>query len=123
MRPLVFIPNHQDGGNGIPDTASVPLYASYLRQLDLMSIPRSSWADIRWSTDPSSYGKPVAFDLRNSAWERTAKAAALAATCDPAETSPPDSGGGSIGWLAAAIVFAAGASALARRRRLNASRK
>jgi hypothetical protein len=32
--------------------------------------PRSEWPDIRWTTDPTDYARPIAFDPKERSWRR-----------------------------------------------------
>lgn len=82
LKPLIFIPNHHTSGTGSPESSSLSLFASYLRQLDIMNIDRGDWADIRWPTDPSHYAKPLRFEVNNPTWQRPEKSANLQSTCE-----------------------------------------
>jgi len=127
LQPLIFVPNHHTAGPGSPESSSVPLYASYLRQLQLMAIDRSEWADIRWTTDPTSYAKPIKFDIGEKAWARAGKTGPMASHCEPVPpTSSPEEpggssggGGGSLG-LAGALLLGLGSLAMLRRRKYHA---
>ncbi len=77
VQARIFVPNHQTiGGNDVGETKAVVHYAVYLEQLRNMSVPKSEWPDIRWTTDPADYLKPMVFD---------------AATPDPSTRAAPRS--------------------------------
>ncbi len=38
------------------------VYAGYLKQLDLMNMPKDQRPAIRWLIDPTDYLKPIVFD-------------------------------------------------------------
>ncbi|MDP4507624.1 hypothetical protein [Nonomuraea turcica] len=64
LRARIFVPNHQTtGGSDVGETKAVIHYAIYLQQLRNMGVPESEWPDIRWTTDPADYLKPIAFDV------------------------------------------------------------
>lgn len=63
VKARMFVPNHQTtGGNDVGETKSVVHYAVYLEQLRNMEVPRTEWPDIRWTSDPADYLKPMVFD-------------------------------------------------------------
>jgi hypothetical protein len=62
-RARIFVPNHQTtGGNDVGETKAVVHLAIYLEQLRNMGVPESEWPDIRWTSDPADYVKPMVFD-------------------------------------------------------------
>jgi hypothetical protein len=64
LQPRTFVPNHQTtGGADVGETKSIVHYAIYLEQLRNMGVPESEWPDIRWTSDPTDYLKPLAFDV------------------------------------------------------------
>lgn len=63
VKATIFVPNHQTtGGSDVGETKSVVHYAVYLEQLRNMEVPESEWPDIRWTSDPADYLKPMVFD-------------------------------------------------------------
>jgi hypothetical protein len=63
LQARIFVPNHQTtGGSDVGETKSVMHYAIYLQQLRNMGVPERAWPDIRWTTDPADYLKPLVFD-------------------------------------------------------------
>ena len=78
LRPKIFLPGHHTTGTIGAEGSSAPLYASLLRQLAIMEAPvgqwpgfaRSEWPDIRWTTDPTDYARPIPFDPDDKTWRR-----------------------------------------------------
>jgi len=78
LRPKVFLPGHHTTGTIGAEGSSAPLYVSLLKQMSLMEapvaqwlgFPRSEWPDIRWTTDPTDYARPIAFDPKERSWRR-----------------------------------------------------
>jgi hypothetical protein len=66
LRARIFVSNHQTtGGSDVGETKAPIHYAIYLQQLRNMGVAESEWPDIRWTTDPADYLKPIAFDVSN----------------------------------------------------------
>ena len=78
LKPQIFLPGHHTTGTIGAEGSSAPLYAALLRQMSIMEapvgawpgFPRSEWPDIRWTTDPTDYARPIAFDPKDKNWRR-----------------------------------------------------
>lgn len=73
LKPRIYIPNHLTAGTYTREASSMSVYSGYIKQLQLMEIPRSQWPDIRWLVDPTDYMRPIVFDTRDPAWQDGAK--------------------------------------------------
>jgi hypothetical protein len=82
LEPKIYIPNHLTTGSVIVEGTSLSVYAGFLRQLELMSIPKAEWPEIRWLVDPTDYMRPIVFDLGSPLWSNPAKAARVGRYCD-----------------------------------------
>jgi hypothetical protein len=82
LEPKIYVPNHLTTGSVIVEATSLSVYAGFLRQLELMNIPKAEWPEIRWLVDPTDYMRPIVFDLGSSLWNNPEKAARVSKFCD-----------------------------------------
>jgi len=83
LKPKIYIPNHLTSGTATREASSLSVYAGYLKQLELMGLPRSEWPDIRWLIDPTDYLKPIVFDTSDKGWRDDRKERKLREVCGP----------------------------------------
>ncbi len=81
LKPRVFVPNHLTTGSQTREASSVPVFAGYRNQLELMGRPRSEWPQMRWLVDPVDYGVPFGFSTTAPAWKRPGKQQRIAEFC------------------------------------------
>jgi hypothetical protein len=81
LNPKVYIPNHLTTGTSTVESASMSVYAGYLKQLQLMGVSLSDWPDVRWLVDPTDYAHPIVFDIDDPGWENPAKGPRIAKWC------------------------------------------
>jgi hypothetical protein len=76
IRPKVFVPGHHTTGTIGAEGTAAALYANLVNQFKIMEQPsgswpgfaRANWPQLRWSTDPMDYAKPVVYDPKNKDW-------------------------------------------------------
>lgn len=73
LKPRIYIPNHLTAGTYTREASSMSVYSGYIKQLQLMGIPRAQWPDIRWLVDPTDYMRPIVFDTRELGWRHAEK--------------------------------------------------
>lgn len=83
LKPKIYIPNHLTSGTATREASSMSVYAGYLKQLELMGMPKSEWPDIRWLIDPTDYLKPIVFDTNDKSWRDERKERKLREVCGP----------------------------------------
>jgi hypothetical protein len=81
VRPKIYVPNHLTTGTTTVEGASLSVYAGFIKQLELMRLPKEEWPDIRWPVDPTDYLRPIVFDVGSSLWTNPAKAVAMNKLC------------------------------------------
>jgi len=81
LKPRIYIPNHLTSGTQTREASSLSVYAGYLKQLELMGMPRAEWPDVRWLIDPTDYLRPIAFDANDKAWKDPRKERKLREFC------------------------------------------
>ncbi|RWX74706.1 hypothetical protein EPK99_22600 [Neorhizobium lilium] len=81
LKPKIYIPNHLTTGTATREASSMSVYAGYLKQLDLMNMPREQRPVVRWLIDPTDYLKPIVFDTADAIWENPKKAGLIDHLC------------------------------------------
>jgi hypothetical protein len=81
LKPKVYIPNHLTTGSVTVEGASLSVYAGFVKQLDLMRVPKDELPEIVWLVDPTDYLRPIVFDLNSSFWSNPGKAGRIKASC------------------------------------------
>jgi hypothetical protein len=81
LHPKIYMPNHLTSGTATREASSMSVYAGYMKQLELMGLPKSQWPEIRWLIDPTDYLRPIVFDTADPAWKDPNKERTLAELC------------------------------------------
>lgn len=81
LKPKIYIPNHLTTGSATREASSMSVYAGYLKQLDLMNMPKDQRPAIRWLIDPTDYLKPIVFDTTDPIWEDARKEGLINQLC------------------------------------------
>ncbi len=81
LKPKIYIPNHLTSGSRTREASSMSVYAGFLKQLELMGVPRTEWPAIRWLIDPTDYLRPIVFDTNDDAWRDRRKESLIGQYC------------------------------------------
>lgn len=81
LKPRIYIPNHLTTGTATREASSMSVYAGYLKQLDLMNMPKDQRPAIRWLIDPTDYLKPIVFDTTDPVWDDPRKETMIDQLC------------------------------------------
>jgi len=83
IQPKVFIPGHVTAV--AVESSSLRWKVAYVKEQDIMNVPKDQRPDLEWQVDPNDYLRPVVFDPKDARWaagEREAKGCGASARDD-----------------------------------------
>lgn len=66
IRPKIFIPGHLTAV--ARESSSLEWRDAFLKEIDILNIPKDERPDIRWVVDPTDYIRPMVFDPKAARW-------------------------------------------------------